>query len=110
MKRTLLLIGLTGLISFASISQAVDNKGQMHKKPVNTWTCEDFLALESSLQPTAISFIEDIYKEDKVESDVLDVDGFTKVTPMVVEACKQAPKEPFRDKVKAEWDKMKKKL
>ncbi|HDI3020210.1 acid-activated periplasmic chaperone HdeA [Cronobacter sp. EKM101R] len=108
MKRKLLLVGLTTLLTFSSFSQASDNKEQAHKKPVSTWTCEDFLALDASFQPTAVSFIEDIYKEDKAESAVLDVDGITKVTPMVIEACKQAPKESFRDKVKSEWGKVKK--
>lgn len=51
---------------------------------------------------------EAINKKGKVEDAVLDVDGIAKITPLVVTACKETPKESFVSKLKAEWDKVKK--
>ncbi|MCE9905677.1 HdeA/HdeB family chaperone, partial [Hafnia paralvei] len=58
--------------------------------------------------PTAIGFAEALNKKDKPEDAVLDVDGTEKVIPLVIEACKQNPKESFAQKVKSEWKKVKK--
>lgn len=103
MNKKTLLISMVCLMGFSAIGYAAENK-----KPVKSWTCEDFLALDESFKPTAIGFAEALNKKDKPEDAVLDVDGTEKVIPLVIEACKQNPKESFAQKVKSEWKKVKK--
>ncbi|HAX0092101.1 TPA: acid-activated periplasmic chaperone HdeA, partial [Escherichia coli CD311] len=74
----------------------------------NSWTCEDFLAVDESFQPTAVGFAEALNNKDKPEDAVLDVQGIATVTPAIVQACTQDKKASFKDKVKGEWDKIKK--
>lgn len=102
MKKMLLISMTVGLISFSALSHAAENK-----KPIRSWSCDDFLALDESFKPTAIGFVEALNKKDKPEDAVLDINGTIKVTPLVIEACKQAPKESFIGKVKSEWMKVK---
>lgn len=84
MNKKTLLISMVCLMGFSAIGHAAENK-----KPVKSWTCEDFLALDESFKPTAIGFAEALNKKDKPEDAVLDVDGTEKVIPLVIEACKQ---------------------
>ena len=83
-------------------------KAADNKKPVNSWTCEDFLAVDESFQPTAVGFAEALNNKDKPEDPVLDVQGIATVTPAIVQACTQDKQANFKDKVKGEWDKIKK--
>ena len=93
MKKVLGVI-LGGLLLLPVVSNAADaQKAADNKKPVNSWTCEDFLAVDESFQPTAVG---------------LDVQGIATVTPAIVQACTQDKKASFKDKVKGEWDKIKK--
>ncbi|HEM6871527.1 TPA: acid-resistance protein [Providencia stuartii] len=68
-------------------------------KPVSQWTCEDFLAVDDSFYPTAIGAAEIITQKDKIEDPTLDISGIEISTPLIVEACKKAPKESFIQKV-----------
>ncbi len=47
------------------------------------WTCEDFLAVDESFQPTAVGFAEALNNKDKPEDAVLDVQGIATVTPAI---------------------------
>jgi len=102
MNKKLLLISIVGLIGFSTFTHAEENK-----KPIKSWSCEEFLALDESFKPTAIGFAEALNKKDKPEDAVLDINGTEKVIPLVIEACKQEPKAIFVSKVKSEWDKVK---
>ena len=68
----------------------------------------DRLAVDESFQPTAVGFAEALNNKDKPEDAVLDVQGIATVTPAIVQACTQDKKASFKDKVKGEWDKIKK--
>lgn len=94
-----------GILLFSSVTYAAENK-----KPVSTWTCEDFLAIEESYQPTAVGVVEALNYAGNPEAEVLSIDGIEQVTPMVIDACKKDGKASFREKVHAEWDKVKKDL
>ncbi|EFJ4224647.1 acid-activated periplasmic chaperone HdeA [Escherichia coli] len=108
MKKVLGVI-LGGLLLLPVVSNAADaQKAADNKKPVNSWTCEDFLAVDESLQPTAVGFAEALNNKDKPEDAVLDVQGIATVTPAIVQACTQDKQANFKDKVKGEWDKIKK--
>lgn len=108
MKKVLGVI-LGGLLLLPVVSNAADaQKAADNKKPVNSWTCEDFLAVDESFQPTAVGFAEALNNKDKPEDAVLDVQGIATVTPAIVQACTQDKQANFKDKVKGEWDKIKK--
>jgi len=51
---------------------------------------------------------EALNNKDKPEDAVLDVQGIATVTPAIVQACTQDKQANFKDKVKGEWDKIKK--
>lgn len=62
MKKVLGVI-LGGLLLLPVVSNAADaQKAADNKKPVNSWTCEDFLAVDESFQPTAVGFAEALNK------------------------------------------------
>ena len=65
MKKVLGVI-LGGLLLLPVVSNAADaQKAADNKKPVNSWTCEDFLAVDESFQPTAVGFAEALNNKDK---------------------------------------------
>ncbi len=103
MKKVLGVI-LGGLLLLPVVSNAADAQ----KAADNSWTCEDFLAVDESFQPTAVGFAEALNNKDKPEDAVLDVQGIATVTPAIVQACTQDKQANFKDKVKGEWDKIKK--
>ncbi|ENA4072822.1 TPA: acid-activated periplasmic chaperone HdeA [Escherichia coli] len=110
MKKVLGVI-FGGLLLLPVVSNAADaQKAVDNKKPVNAWTCEDFLAVDESFQPTVVGFADALNKKGKPEDAVLDIQGVATVTPAVIQACTQDKKASFKDKVKAEWDKIKKDL
>lgn len=69
---------------------------------MNLMTCEEFLGLEESFQPEAVSRAVAYGENGKA----VDVGGVETVVPFVVEECKKAPKETFRQKAKAEMKKL----
>lgn len=78
--------------------------------PVNKWTCEDFLAVDTTFQPTAVGFAEALNSKDKPEDAVMDVQGIQTVTPVVVQACNEDKTANFKEKVDHAWDKVKKSM
>ncbi|WP_075182188.1 acid-activated periplasmic chaperone HdeA [Pantoea sp. 1.19] len=98
------------MIVTASLLAPVASFAKDAPKPVNSWTCEDFLALDESYQPTAVGFAEALNSKGKAEEAVMDVDGIAKVTPLVTEVCEKNKTASFKDKVKDEWHKIKKEM
>lgn len=86
----------------ADAQKAADNKNRSTPGPVK------ISAVDESFQPTAVGFAEALNNKDKPEDAVLDVQGIATVTPAIVQACTQDKKASFKDKVKGEWDKIKK--
>ena len=76
------------------------------KKPVSKMTCEDFLVLDESFQPEAVSLAVAYGSNGQPEAEALAVEGVETVTPYIVEECKKAPKESFWKKAQAESKKM----
>jgi len=76
------------------------------KKPVSKMTCEDFLVLDESFQPEAVSMAVAYGNNGQPEAESLAVEGVETVTPYIVEECKKAPKESFWQKAQAEYKKM----
>lgn len=103
MKKHLLILGTASLVALSTLAQAADTK-----QPVSQWTCESFLAVDDSFRPTAVVLGEAVNKSGKVEDAVLDVAGVEKITPLIVTACEKDKKASFVQKLKEEWDKVKK--
>lgn len=80
------------------------------KKPLGKMTCEDFLGFEENLKPKVVYWAVAYGQGGKPESAGINVEGTEKMIPVLVEACKKAPKESFWQKVKAEVKKLEKKL
>ncbi|MBD8008243.1 MULTISPECIES: acid-activated periplasmic chaperone HdeA [Acinetobacter] len=78
------------------------------KKPVNQWTCEDFLVLDAKYQPTAVGVTIALNMNNKgVENQIIDTQGIEKVTPIMVQECKKDKKQSFRQRLAKEWAKIK---
>lgn len=103
MKIKMLLIGAASLLIFSTMSNAAETK-----KPIKSWTCEDFIALDESYKPTAVGIGALLNQKGTVEDAVLDVDGIEKITPIVIDACKKDAQSSFLSKLKASFEKFKK--
>ena len=79
-------------------------------KPLGKMTCEDFLAVEDTIKPKVVFWAVAYAQGGKPEAAVLDIEGTDKITPLLIEDCKAAPKESFWKKVKAEVKKLKAKM
>jgi hypothetical protein len=42
----------------------------------------------------------------RAQAEILDIEGTDKLTPIIVDECRKAPKASFWQKVKAEWRKV----
>src|SRR5215813_8537682 len=95
------------LLAGAPVTWAASNG---EKKPVGKMTCEEFLGFEESFKPKVVYWAVARSQSGKPESAGINVEGTEKMIPVLVEACKKAPKESFWEKVKAEVKKLEKKL
>jgi acid stress chaperone HdeA len=80
------------------------------KKPLGKMTCEDFIGIEETFKPKVVYWAVAYGQGGKPESAGINVEGTEKMIPVLIEACKKAPKESFWQKVKAEVKKLEKKL
>lgn len=100
MKKSMLLFSAC-LFSVSTLAAANAAETKQEQKPVGQWTCQDFLTLDESFQPTAVAFAEGVTKKDKVVDPTLDVQGIAQVVPVLVQECSKSPKSNFVNKVKA---------
>lgn len=108
MKFKIFFFGAISALVLTSTAYAIDSTKTASEKPVNSWSCEDFLAVSERFQPMAVGFAEALNSKDKPEDAVLDISGIEKVTPMIIQACQENAKISFKEKVRSEWDKVKK--
>jgi len=90
MKKKFLMAGLIGSMAISATSLAADAK-----KPLALWDCQDFLAVQESYRPIVVSYAEAL--NSKAEDAVLNVEGITKKTPLLVKHCTENPKIKLRD-------------
>jgi acid stress chaperone HdeA len=76
------------------------------KKPLGQWTCEEFLVVEDQSKPKVVYWATAYAKGGKPEASIIDIEGTDKLTPIIVDECRKAPKASFWQKVKAEWRKV----
>jgi acid stress chaperone HdeA len=108
MRMSRLVMG--GAIAASLMGGATFTLAEAASKPLGKMNCEDFLALDESVKPKAVYWAVAYARGGKPEAAVLDVEGTEKITPLLVEECKAAPKESFWKKVKAEVKKLEKKM
>lgn len=96
------------LLAPVMVQASSDN--QKSQKPIASWTCEDFLALDSSFQPTAVGFTEALNIKGNPEDAVIDFDGIETVTPQLIEECTKNKQDNFKEKAKNLWQRIKQKL
>ena len=94
---------------FAS-STVASSQSASSKKPLEKMTCEEFVGLEDSFKPHAVSWAVAYGADGKPESAGVNVEGIQRVIPVVIKACQKTPKESFWQKVKAEFTKLRQKL
>jgi acid stress chaperone HdeA len=92
MKKHLLMIGLIGSLTFSVTGQAADAK-----KPLAMWQCQDFLGVQETYRPVVVSYAEALNNKGKPEEAVVDVEGISTRTPMLVKQCNENPKLMLRD-------------
>ena len=101
---------LTGGIVAASLMLgATSTFAASGSKPLAKMTCEDFLAVDETIQPKMVYWAVAYAQGGKPEAAMLDVEGTDQITPMLIQECKAKPKESFWKKVKEEVKKLKKK-
>jgi acid stress chaperone HdeA len=73
--------------------------GAAGKKP-SEWTCQDFLAVDDSIKPQVVYWMEGYNKAGKPEFAEVDVESFKRPITAVVTECKKEPKASLWDKIK----------
>jgi acid stress chaperone HdeA len=106
MKITHITLPVLVLGAGASIGAAVA-ADESNKKPVTSWTCADFLAVDDQFRPKVVYVASAFTKGGKPEAAVIDIDGTEKVTPLVIDDCHKAPQSSFMQKLKGDWSKVK---
>jgi acid stress chaperone HdeA len=79
---------------------------QSKKKPVTSWTCADFLAVDDQFKPKLVYAASAYAKDGKPLAAVVDIDGTEKVTPMIIDDCSKSPQSSFMQTLKGDWAKV----
>jgi acid stress chaperone HdeA len=108
MRMNRLVMG--GVVAASLMAGATFTFAESGSKPLGKMTCEDFLAMDDTMKPKVVYWAVAYGKGGKPEAAVLDVEGTEKITPVLIEDCKAAPKESFWKKVKGELKKLKGKM
>lgn len=95
------------VVSVAGLAVAETTKADLAKKKVDQISCEDFNGLNETFKPTVIAWAAGFRKGDtKPDKVVVDINGIEKVTPFVIDACKNEPKASFWGKIESEMKKV----
>jgi len=88
-----------------SFWQKIKDKLPGGKKKVNPvkMTCEEFTALETSVQPEAAYWLDGYDAATNTEVKELGTVDYERDVNVVVEVCKQAPKESLFEKIKSKF-------
>ena len=98
------LILATAILSVPAIVLAEKANSTLPQKPVNQWTCAEFVGIDEQFKPKAIYWASAHTKGSKKhKSNVLDIEGTEKVIPIVINECTRQPKATFWEKLKINW-------
>jgi hypothetical protein len=92
--------GCVGVLALSLLFSASSLAAQSTEKSVNpeTMTCEEFLALDKDTQPHVVYWIDGYSQAGKEETVV--IQAFERPITVVVNECKNTPKESLMQKVK----------
>ena len=105
MKFSQIAFPLMVLAAVTSIAAAV-TAGESKKKPVTSWTCADFLAVDDQFKPKAVYVASVFSKGAGPTAAVIDIIGTEMVTPMIIDDCHGSPRSSFIQKLKGDWSKV----
>src|SRR5262245_24093980 len=71
-------------------------------KPLRQMTCADFLLIDDAAKPVIVYWAATRDQMGQPESAHVDVDDTDRMVPMLVEKCKETPRQSFWHKVRAE--------
>ena len=94
-----LVIGVVGA-TLVTGSTVAFGQSASTKTPLAKMTCEDFIGIDDTFKPKVVYWAVAYGQGGKPESAGINVDGTEKMIPVLIEACKKAPKESFWEKVK----------
>ena len=77
-----------------------------HVKPIKM-ACEDFVSLDSDVQPEVYYFLDGYDRASRTQTDVAGEVDLEQDYAAFVQVCKQAPKESLWSKIKARFEKKK---
>jgi acid stress chaperone HdeA len=105
MKLSQIALSLIVLAAGTSIAAAV-TADESKKKPVTSWTCADFLAVDDQFKAKVVYVASVFSKGARPTAAVIDIGGTEMVTPMIIDDCRGSPGSSFIQKLKAEWSKV----
>ena len=80
------------------------------RKPGRQMTCGDFLLVDDPVKPEMVYWAATRDPRGSLVNAVIDVDATDRIVPLLVERCREAPNARFWQMVKAETEKLEKKL
>lgn len=98
MKKAIIMASAIVLSSIGYVSAATTPTAAT--KPVQSWTCQDFLDLSETYRPTAVGVVQVINEKKHTDKDYLDVNGIETITPAVVTICTANPEAHLSKAVK----------
>lgn len=101
---------ILGAIFTVTLLSAPLVQAEAPNKVIDGWTCEDFVALQESSRPVAVSYANALHHQGKPDEAVFNVKDIEIVTPVIYQACSKNPQSSFTTVVRQEWDKFKKHL
>lgn len=101
---------MSGVLFVAALIGSPLVQAEAPNKVIGGWTCEDFVALQETSRPVAVSYASALHHKGKPEEAVLNVKDIETITPEIYQACSKNPQHSFSDAVRQEWDKFKKHL
>ena len=101
MPRFLVRVGCLGIaFALGQVGPAAAKKADPSKM-----TCEDFVGLESDLQPELYYYLDGYDRATKTQTDVAGEVDLEQDYATFIQVCKQAPKESFWTRLKAHFQK-----
>lgn len=97
MKKAIIVAAAIALSSVGYVSAETNQANAT--KPVQSWTCQDFLDLSETYRPTAVGVVQVINEKKDTDHAYLDVDGIETVTPSVLTICTENPTTPLTQAV-----------
>jgi len=102
--RNILAIG--AVIALLPLASANAAPAKAPAKPAEKITCRDFIALEDTFKPQAVSLVLGYDRAKRPDAEVVDVTGINRVVPVLVSSCRARPSETLLQRIRARLSKL----